>query len=111
MKFILPQSFFAWDNSPVREIAGSVWTIVESTRLAKSMFLKNFLSKRFPNYVFSYQKFVSDCKKSKTSPLKQKPDGVVAELKSLSEEALRGFDKFTKEFRNFPIIMILTPAG
>jgi len=93
----------------VRGRLGSSWVIVENARREKSTFLKNFLSKRFPKHSFFYRKLqqaTSAHRATKSATL----EGVIAELKSLNEQSLPLIDRLHKEYKNCPMILILTPA-
>ncbi len=90
----------------------AAWTIIQSTHLPKSVFLKNILEKKFPSCSFIYRKFSSaDFHKKRKEFISGTCDGVISELKSIVGESLRLFDKIVREYRDVPHILVLTPMG
>lgn len=88
---------------------GLDWIVFESSPSSKTVFLNDLLKKRFPKFRFHFHKFydLSSAKKA----LKLKPAGIIVELKTFSSTSLKIFDKFTKDFREVPQILILNPTG
>jgi hypothetical protein len=100
--------FFKVDNLSVHQKVRSGWVIIQSTPVQKSVFLKNLLEKRFPSYSFSFHKFANF---KKTAQGLKKPDGIIAELKTLTTGSLKLFDHMMKTFKDCPIILIINPHG
>ena len=84
-----------------------IWDVIQSTPLTKSDFLKSILNNKFPKYSFNYKRFYPSEAVKKSSSIA----GVIAELKSLTEASLTLFDKFYREYKSTPLILVLTPAG
>ncbi|PIR22199.1 MAG: hypothetical protein COV44_09285 [Deltaproteobacteria bacterium CG11_big_fil_rev_8_21_14_0_20_45_16] len=118
----MPYDFRTTDNWPVKqayatnantdEIRLSRWIVIKQTPINRTPLLKSVLADRFPEIEFEYTRFTSKnlakiFRERASGPFK----GVIAELKSFTEDSLKDFDFLYKARENAACILILSPAS
>lgn len=93
----------------MKSLKGVCWLVIKSSPLSRNVLLKNILANRFPSIKFEYLRFHSTLfqRLAKNKGF----DGVIAELKNLSEKNLPLFDRLLKKFQNSEVIFILSPKA
>lgn len=87
------------------------WVVIKSTPIARTPLLKSVLSKRFENIAFQYLRYSEAALTKEWQSKSPPPQGVVAELKILSEKALPLFDQLLTNYKRTPVIFILSPKS
>ncbi|MDB5038275.1 MAG: hypothetical protein JWQ35_1803 [Bacteriovoracaceae bacterium] len=96
------------DNLNVRGKSFPTWMVVQSSPSTKAVFLNNILKKKFPGYSFLHSKWASE---SFQKIVKENLDGIILEIKTLTEASLSIYDKFNKFYKATPKILVITPKA
>lgn len=110
MNFILPPLSCVEHNFEVQLKSAARWCVFVNTLQAQNnALLKNILTKRFSHHRFDFKRLEGRSLLGTIS--KTQWDGIIADLKTLSDRSLPLLDKMMKAFRQTPFIMVVNPVG